>query len=75
MAPEILIGDQYDGLKSDMWSVGVLIDELVNDGKNFYDGKSLEEVFHNILNDKPYYLRTSEGLSPQIKDILENTQR
>lgn len=47
MAPETITGDSYDE-KADMWSVGVILYELITLKKPF-EGQSIESVFMAIM--------------------------
>jgi serine/threonine protein kinase len=42
--PEILMGMPYDH-KTDMWSLGCIFAELVNEGKALLPGKNIEHQF------------------------------
>jgi cell division cycle 2-like protein len=44
-APEILLGSQYYGFPVDLWSVGCVMAELINDGHALFPGQSeLEQL-------------------------------
>jgi len=48
-APEILLGMDYDH-KSDMWSLGCIFAELLNNGKPIFPGKNAEHQFELICS-------------------------
>lgn len=62
MAPEVITGDGYDE-KADMWSVGVILYELITLKKPF-EGQSVESVFMAIM-DKEF-----EALPPKTDPNL-----
>ena len=57
MAPEVVNGCDYDGKRADIWSMGLLIDEVFHSGKPFFDGKSVNLVMKKVLT-KEYYVRS-----------------
>lgn len=51
MSPEQIRGDEVDG-RSDIFSLGVVAYRFIT-GHQPFDGKTLEEIFKNILNRRP----------------------
>ena len=51
MSPEQIVGDDVDG-RSDIFSLGVVAYRFIT-GHQPFDGKTLEDIFKNILNRQP----------------------
>ena len=48
-APEVILGKQYDGMKADMWSAGVLLFTMVA-GYCPFRGVDTQEIFESVVN-------------------------
>lgn len=70
MAPE-MIQNQVHNFKIDIWSLGILLYELIH-GHPPFQGKTANEKFQSIL-DKD--LKFKDGLSNEIKDLLSGLLR
>jgi len=73
MAPEIKEGKIYDGLKADMFSVGVILFIMVQGIFPFSEART-DEYFYRLLIDgdlETYWLKTGgENLSAEFKDLI-----
>jgi len=73
MAPEIKEGKIYDGLKADMFSVGVILFIMVQGIFPFSEART-DEYFYRLLIDgdlETYWLKTGgENLSDEFKDLI-----
>lgn len=63
MAPEVCKGNKY-GFKADVWSVGIILYELITLKKPF-DGSSVEALFYEIMH---------KQLDPFINGVDSNLQ-
>lgn len=71
MSPEQIMGDDVDG-RSDIFSLGVVAYRFIT-GRQPFDGKTLEEIFKNILNRPPEAASSvAEGVPASIDRILLN---
>ncbi|KAH0793567.1 CAMK family protein kinase [Histomonas meleagridis] len=66
-APEVLLNDEYDGLKADMWSLGVLIYRLYSNHCPFPDSQDFSKFNENSIN----YSRIPEDVRPIIRSLLQ----
>ena len=66
-APEMISGEEYDGLYSDLWSCGVVLYCMLV-GKLPFDDEDIKVLYNNIKNAK-YYLPKS--LSEQAQDLIK----
>lgn len=66
-APESLIGAME--CKSDVWSLGILLIELV-EGKNPFEDKEVEEITSCICDSDPPSL-SRDKYSPELVDFVE----
>lgn len=64
MAPERLCDNPIADHRADIWSIGVVLHELVT-GRGLFDGDSLGEICANILSDAPVALEPDDGVLPQ----------
>jgi eukaryotic-like serine/threonine-protein kinase len=63
MAPERLCGDPAADHRADIWSIGVVLHELVT-GRGLFEGESLGELCANILSDAPVVLEPDDSVLP-----------
>ena len=69
MAPETLDGrPQYHGLPADVWSLGVLLYNLLSRGEYPFVGRDEEHLRENICTAR---LRLPEALSAPCQDLLD----
>ena len=65
MAPELIIGQQYDA-KVDVWSLGIVLIELINGEPPFYDENPMKVLFKVVNEPAPFV----EDASDCAKDFL-----
>ena len=65
-SPEILIGEPYDGFKSDIWSCGIILFAMAT-GYLPFEGDNNKILFKNILECKP---EIPDFLGSEIKYLL-----
>lgn len=85
-SPEMILGKEYNGEKSDIWSFGILLYAMVC-GYLPYDSKDINEMYKNILGGKVSYpshllmstkdiiskmLTVDPEMRPSIKEIKEH---
>jgi chromosome segregation ATPase len=68
MAPEIWSKGDYEGEKVDVWSMGVILYEMVC-GELPWLGKDIKGHLHNVRND-PLKIKPSLGLSKELCELL-----
>ena len=69
MAPEIIKKQKYDEA-IDVWSLGVLLYELVHSYSPFYsDDLDMKKIGNNITNNN---LKFKDGLSTEYKDLVQS---
>ena len=68
MAPEILLGHSYDA-KADLWSVGVILYEMVCGTRPFRNIESIVELQKQVAN-APIQFPRSIKITPQCKGLL-----
>lgn len=74
-APEIIKGQPYDGMKSDIWSVGIVLYAMVANHFPWADGDDLppERLAHEtaaqIINGE---IALPEGISYELENLLSN---
>lgn len=67
-SPEVVSCQPYDGEKSDVWSLGVVLYTLCTGNMPFFsESNSSAEVFMKIMRSPVYY---PDFLSPELKDLL-----
>lgn len=76
-APEILSGESYDGLKSDMWSLGVLIFTFFAGytpfkGNNYDTNVNYKDIPSHFVPIISSLLQINPNARPNIKQIREN---
>ena len=78
MAPEVIEGNEYDGEKADIFSIGVLLFTLRTCSipfvipKIIYKGTTKEKLYNYINNNSNYYwiIRDLPGLSEEYKNLF-----
>jgi serine/threonine protein kinase len=65
-APELLLGQEYDGTKSDVWSLGVILYILVTAGFPF-PGDSVDKLKRAVLSE---HLRIPFWVSVECADLI-----
>ena len=66
MAPEVAQGHAHRGAAADVWSLGVLLYNLLEKGAFPFWGKSMDELKRNILISQP---KIPHYLSPGCRDL------
>ena len=61
IAPEILSDNKYDGHKSDIFSIGVILWTLVNGKFPFTEAKLNDSYYSLLLNNEDLYLKKLRG--------------
>ena len=70
MSPEQAEGHLIDR-RSDIFSLGVVFYEMIT-GKRPFDGKSMIDTLHSIINTKPVPAHELNGQLPvEVQDVLE----
>lgn len=70
MAPERLCDDPSADHRADIWSIGVVLHELVT-GRGLFTGDTLGEICANILSDAPVALEPDDSvLPPRLRAII-----
>lgn len=73
VAPEVLMGDYSK--ECDIWSIGVITHILLT-GCPPFQGESIPEIYHEILNEKLKLYRSDwANLSPESLDFVKNLLR
>jgi 5'-AMP-activated protein kinase catalytic alpha subunit len=65
-APEMIAGKEYDGLKADIWSCGIILFALVCGYLPFEDPNT-SELYKKILNGEP---KCAEFVSEECQDLI-----
>jgi len=65
-APEMIAGKEYDGLKADIWSCGIILFALVCGYLPFEDPNT-SELYKKILNSEP---KCAEFVSEECQDLI-----
>jgi len=65
-APEIIMGAEYDGIKADMWSCGVLLYTIVT-GDLPWKGSNVVKLQHQIMNPE---ITFPPIITPSCKDLI-----
>ena len=73
MAPEIQFGTHYSS-KVDMWSLGVILYELVTQKTPFPNIKSQYELAQELKNrgSNPFTIPVSSQASPELRDVIKH---
>lgn len=66
MAPEVAQGQKHKGAAADVWSLGVLLYNLLTKGAFPFWGKSMDELRRNIATSQ---LRIPAFVSPNCRDL------
>ena len=68
VAPEIVRNEVYDTKKIDVWTLGVLLYELLYNKTPFYGG-TYRETYKAIANKTPDF--SKRDISPEVKNLIE----
>jgi serine/threonine protein kinase len=71
MSPEMLKAEGY-GTKSDVWSVGCIIYEMLTEGPPYIQFRSLKAIFYTATRGVEA-MESSEAYTPQLRDFLSCT--
>ncbi|KAJ5067087.1 serine/threonine-protein kinase brsk2-like protein [Anaeramoeba ignava] len=66
-APEVIEGNEYDGVKSDIWSCGVILYVFLV-GRLPFEGESIKDVLMKVLEAK---YTIPENLAPAKKELIK----
>jgi eukaryotic-like serine/threonine-protein kinase len=70
MAPELVRNDSAADHRSDIWSIGVVLHELVT-GRALFDGPTPAETCRRVLSDEPITLVADDSvLPPTLRGII-----
>jgi serine/threonine protein kinase len=70
MAPERLRDEPSSDHRADIWSIGVVLHELVT-GRGLFEGDTLGEICANVLSDAPVALEPDDAvLPPRLRAII-----
>ena len=67
-SPEVLTGSPYDGAKSDIWSIGVILFAMVS-GKLPWTKQNQIQLFEQIKNGE---YTVPKNLSPECQDLIKH---
>ena len=70
MAPEILNRTRYDG-KADIWSLGILLYEMMHGYAPYYSRKEKEKI-NKIIKNEPIFVEIKDDVKSLIKSLLNN---
>eukprot|EP00794_Sanderia_malayensis_P011080 gene11080-12248_t len=65
--PEILRGIAYDGMLSDIWSLGVVLYTMVSASLPF-DDSHLKTLLEQVM--RPIHFSSRKNISPEVKDLI-----
>ena len=66
ISPEVLRGQCGHGYEADIWSLGVLMVEIVS-GQTPFQGENTEQVYENIHKCQPTY---NKNVNQVLRDLL-----
>ena len=70
LAPEIIIDKGYEGFFVDVWSLGVIVYQLLS-GKTPFDGKNLKRINQNICQKELTFTNRSWAhISENAKEFI-----
>ena len=72
MAPELIDRKNYDGFKTDIWSLGIILYTMIN-GYMPFDEDDENETKLKIVNEEP--VLTQEWLSEDVEDLIKGMLR
>ena len=70
-APEVVMGMEYNSMKADMWSMGVMLYVMLFGGFPYSDVDASEMVSAQLANTLSFPENTSESLKALISSMLE----
>jgi serine/threonine protein kinase len=70
MAPEQMRSSKHVDARADIWSLGVILYELLTGGRSPFPGQTLPEVCHRVMNEPPEPLAVREDVPPGLLAIL-----
>ncbi|KAL1530501.1 hypothetical protein AB1Y20_001402 [Prymnesium parvum] len=68
MAPEVALGHRHDGKPTDVWSLGVLLCNLL--GAQPFDGRNMAALRHNIVHQRPRLPCASSAAISLLQKLL-----
>eukprot|EP00966_Prymnesium_polylepis_P000459 10672-Prymnesium_polylepis.1 len=73
MAPEVALGLRHDGKPTDLWSMGVLLCQLL--GSMPFDGRNLAALRHSIVHAPPALPRASADVLGLLRRLLDKNPK
>jgi serine/threonine-protein kinase len=70
MAPEQMRSSKHVDARADIWSLGVILYELLAGGRSPFPGQTLPEVCNRVMNEAPEPLVVREDVPPGLLAIL-----
>jgi len=71
MAPEVAVGRRHDGKPTDVWSLGVMLCNLL--GSQPFTGRDMDGLRRNITSALPALPKASPGATDLLQRMLEKT--